>query len=495
MGKIILLMLALATHELHAQSPAQDIFSKRFTPEQLQQDFSLYRTALQKLHPALYRYTDRSAMDAIFDNTSQTLNQSMTYAEFYKLLAVANAQIRCQHTAVAPKAEDLQVIRNSAKMFPYEIMWDFDPVEAYAFSDLTNEGGIKPGTRIIAINGQSVQLMYDTLMKYLFTDGENLTSKQSRLVPFDFQHWYYFFIGRPDTFQMDFLVDGDTLQRRVAALTTEEYVKNAKKYILKQDPDIKRLTSHYIPKQKLKSSRLEFLNDSTSLLTLREYGSLEFIHSSFKKLKSRQTKHLIIDVRQNGGGWDDRGYVLFSYLIKQPSRYYDSIFTTITDIDFLLKQTDKDSAWLKESAYMWWKDGVPLSNSVSEGLSWIQPQKNRFEGKVYVLMDGKSMSTTAEFTAATQFNGLATFIGEESGGAYIGGNGADFATLILPNTQLSVNLPLAKYVMATSAEKFKGHGTMPDYYIRRTVKDWLALKDPQLQFALELISKQQKNKN
>jgi hypothetical protein len=480
---LLMTLLADAQHSPHA------LLNKQFTPEQLQEDFKLFRTALEKIHPGLYRYTTRKEMDSIFDVTYKRLYQPLTYGNFYKLLALVNSQIRCQHTAVAPKDEDMKYISKYGKMFPYEIMWDFDPIKAYAFSDVTNEGGIKPATEIAKINGRPVQEIYDTLMTYLFSDGYNLTSKQVRLVPFDFQHWYYLFIERPDTFEMEFLINGSIVKKNVAALTIDEYQENGKRYRLSNDPDVKRLIKHYIPQQRLKPYRLEFLNKSTTLLTLREYGSLEFFEQSFKKIKDKKTENLIIDVRQNGGGWDDFGFKLFSYLIKKPTRYYDSLYTPVTDIDFLMKHTDKDSVWLKASENVWWKNGKPLSNSISEGLSLQQPQRNRFEGNVYVLLNGKSMSTTAEFTAATHYNKLATFVGEESGGAYEGGNGADFVSVILPNTQLFVNIPLAKYVMATSGEP-KGRGTIPHYEIKKTVKDWLELRDPQLEFVLELINKE-----
>lgn len=489
MRKFTWLIFVLYSLQLNAQPSVQATFTQEFSPDQLRPDFTIFRTSLEKIHPGLYRYTSRTKMDSIFDKAYRCLDQPMAYKDFYKLLALVNSQIRCQHTAVAPKQEDMERISKYGKMFPYEIMWDFDPVKAYAFSDETNEGGLKPATEILKINGQPVQAIYDTLMKYLFADGYNLTSKQVRLVPFDFQHWYYFFIERPDTFKMEFLMNGVMVKKNVAALTINEYIQNGKKWTRSNDPEIKKITKHYGPQQKLRPFRLEFLNNSTALLTLKEYGSLEFIEDSFKKIKSKKIKNLIIDVRNNGGGWDDFGFKLFSYLITEPTRYYDSLKTSITDIDFLLKHTDKDSAWLKESEPLWWKDSKPLPNSVSAGLALQQPQQNRFEGNVYVLMNGKSMSTTAEFTAATHYNKLATFIGEESGGAYEGGNGADFATVTLPNTQFSVNIPLAKYVMATSPEKFKGRGTMPHYEIRRTVKDWFELRDPQLEFALELINK------
>jgi hypothetical protein len=473
--------------QVSGQDSPRELFDRKFTAAQLQEDFSIFRQSLEKLHPALYRYTSRKAMDSIFEATDRRLDRPMLYADFYKLLAFINAQVRCQHTALSPGAEDLQRISREGKMLPFEIMWDFDPVKAYVFSDVSNEGGLRPATEILTINGLPVRAVYDTLMKYLFADGYNLTSKRVRLIPFDFQHWYYFFLERKDTFELEFLIDNKIVKKNVAALTIDQYKENGKKYRQNKDADVQRLMRYYLPKQKLKPYRLEFLNKTTALLTLNEFGSLEFFEESFRKIKSRKIKNLIIDVRSNPGGWDDFGFKLFSYLIKRPTRYYDSLYTPVTDIEFLLKYSDKDAAWFHESKHLWWKDGKPLANSVSEGLSLQQPQANRFEGDVYVLMSGKSMSTTAEFTAATHYNNLATFIGEESGGAYEGGNGADFLAVTLPHTRLAMNIPLAKYVMATSADKHRGRGTMPHYEIRKTVKDWYELRDPQLEFALKLI--------
>jgi hypothetical protein len=200
---------------------------------------------------------------------------------------------------------------------------------------------------------------------------------------------------------MESLVDGAIVKKNVAALTIDEYRQNGEKYRQSNDQEIKRLTKHFLPIQRRKPFRLEFLNKSTALLTLKEYGSLEFIENSFKKIKNRKIKNLIIDVRNNGGGWDDFGFKLFSYLIQKPTRYYDSLYTSITDIDFLMKHTDKDSTWLKESENVWWKDSKPLPKSVSEGLALQQPQQNRFEGNVYVLMNGKSMSTTAVYSGSS----------------------------------------------------------------------------------------------
>lgn len=489
MRLINVLMLTLVNASTWCQSP-DALFTKELPPELMRADFRLFQSALEKIHPALYRYTSPAQMDSIFSLTEKRINKPMEYQTFYKLLAGVVSQVRCQHTAITPGQKEMDMITKHAKMFPYEIMWDFDPLKAYVFSDLTHEGGIKPATEILSINGRPIQQVYDTLMKYLFADGYNITSKQVRLVPMDFQYWFYLFLERPETFTMEFLRDGKAFKKKVAAITRGEYSENEKRFIASKDPDVRRLVDHYYPQSKLKPYRLEFLSNSTALLTLKEFGSLKFIHRSFEKIGRKGSKNLIIDVRQNGGGWDDRGFTLFSYLIDKPTYYFDSVYTTKFDIDFLLRHSDKDSAW--------WKMTEPLLVRYDNGKMGIQrspengfiqqPQKNRFKGNVHVLMNGKSMSTTAEFTAAAHYNKLATFIGEESGGAYCGGNGGDFATITLPHTGLSLNLPLSKYVMAIPSHRCDGHGTMPDYPIRRETKDWLDLRDPQMEFALKLIA-------
>ena len=492
MRSVITFVVTIVTTFTLAQNP-NTIFTKEFETEQLQADFNLFRLALEKIHPGLYRYNTQAQMDSIFNSVARSIANPMSFREFYKLLAGINAQVRCQHTAIAPRQKHMEDIEKYAKMFPYEIMWNFNPLKAYAFSDLTlpNEGGIKPATEILSINGRPVKAVYDTLIKYLFADGYNVTSKRVRMVPMDFQHWYYLLIDRPETFTMEFLIDGRSVTKSVHAITIDEYRQSVKRYIKSKDPDVRRLVTHYRPTWKLRPYRLEFAKGSIAILTLKEFGPLDFIHESFESIKKKEIKNLIIDVRDNPGGWDNQGFTLFSYLINKPTYYYDSIYSTASDINFLLRHTEKDTAWWETTEPLLEKHGSRLGISRTPENGFLQqPQKNRFSGKVYVLMNGKSMSTTAEFTAAAHYNKLATFIGEESGGAYCGGNGGDFATVMLPYTGLSLHLPLSKYVMAISSSLCNGQGTIPHYQISKTTKDWMDLRDPQMEFALDLIVKE-----
>ncbi|WP_161888531.1 hypothetical protein [Pontibacter russatus] len=74
-----------------------------FTPEQLREDFSLFRRALEEAHPGLYRYTPKEVFDAEFDSTFAALNKPMTEQEFYASLKPLVTFIRCGHTKLIPK--------------------------------------------------------------------------------------------------------------------------------------------------------------------------------------------------------------------------------------------------------------------------------------------------------------------------------------------------------------------------------------------------------
>ncbi|MEM6738435.1 MAG: S41 family peptidase, partial [Bacteroidota bacterium] len=475
----------------------------KYTSEQLLEDFKILKQGLETIHPGLYRYTHKNVMDSLFDQMENHLKMSLTYQEFYQKICRLVAQVKCQHTIAIPAPNELHRIIKKGKFFPLRVVWEFNTIKAYSMFDFSSEASLPPGTRIISINGQAMESIYEELIPYFSSDGEILTNKHSRLqVGTDFQVWYYLLKGRPQMFQVELEGrDGEKFTKLYQSVTFRQWTKNYKKYNAHEDPEIKEYANYYKRKEKTNRSkpiRNEFLSDDIALLTINNFDSHEFssiVSEAFEEIERKGARNLIIDVRYNGGGSDILGRNLFSYLIQQPTAYFDSLYSSanISDTTFLFRYTDKNSEWYKQVLPMVekMKDGrFATKPEVNEGLKWQQPSEHRFQGNVYILMNGRSASTTAEFTAAAHFNTLATFIGEESGGAYHGGHGGDFANLKLPNTKIDVQIPLTKYVMNSSEMRFKGRGTMPDYIVNETIEDFILLKDPHVELALKLIKDQ-----
>ncbi len=479
-----------------APSFPESLFGQPFTATQLREDARHLRQGLEKLHPALYRYPPRREMDSLFD-ALLAADQPMHYQEFFRAVSRLVARVRCQHTVAAPQSAALERILQEGRFFPLKVFWEFAPVGAYSIFDFSSRASLPPGTRIVSINGQPMEEIYHTLLPYFSSDGSILTNKHSRLQhDIEFQFWYYVLIGRPETFEVVLQMrNGQKRVQSYQAVTLGEWQQHYKTFSSRQDTALRRFVRHYetlAEKQRAEPVRLSFPGNRVALLTVSTFDAENFterVTGAFEQVKRRGIGHLIIDVRGNGGGSDVNGRFLFTHLLRQPAAYFDSLYAT-ADIPFLLRHTEKDSAWWTDTRSL--VDSLPggrwaTKPSVNEGLRVQQPPENAFTGKVYVLMDGRSASTTAEFTAATHFHGLATFIGEESGGAYHGGNGGDFATLTLPHTRIDVVIPLAKYVMNSRNTTLTGRGTLPDYPVAGTIADVLSLQDPQLAFALKLI--------
>ncbi|MEI9933507.1 MAG: hypothetical protein WDM71_01325 [Ferruginibacter sp.] len=56
--------------------------NKKYSPQQLRQDYSLLRNILEKKHPSLYWYTSKDSMDYYFDKGYQSISDSMTELQF-----------------------------------------------------------------------------------------------------------------------------------------------------------------------------------------------------------------------------------------------------------------------------------------------------------------------------------------------------------------------------------------------------------------------------
>ena len=215
----------------------------------------------------------------------------------------------------------------------------------------------------------------------------------------------------------------------------------------------------------------------------------KFLANSFKELAAKKISHLIIDLRNNGGGRDDFGKMLAAHLLDKPFQYYDSLETRVNTITFS-QYTDAspgDAAIMKRRLKA--NDHGSYDATGHPNLGIQQPLKPTFKGKVYILINGSSFSATGEATSIIHFHKKAVFIGEECGSGYYGNTSGMGVTLTLPHTKIRISIPLVRYAMTVSNYP-KNHGIIPKYKIPTTIDDLMNQKDPQMEFALKLIKKE-----
>lgn len=473
---LIFLIVYLNLNPLQAQS--------KLTISQLKADFSLFKQALEEAHPGLYRYNPKEQADSLFDQTERLINREMNQQEFYQLLLPLVVQIKCGHTKFHPDSNwSNNFYYNTGKVFPWRMF--FQGRKAYAIGSYINTFPIPEGSEVLEINGHSTSEIINKMLNSFCSDGNNNTFKYIEMSRF-FSAFYANLFEGPDSFSVKYKNGPNIAEIQIPSIShneIESYEKQQKKQVSKQFP-----------------FRLKIQNNETALLTISSFheGSdrqyEHFLEKSFETVNQRKINNLIIDLRNNEGGKDRRGAVLLSYLMNREFRYYDRLeLTTKEKYSFAGQAHLPRFYWIYRHLVSKAKDGSCRWNH-SKNLKLQKPQKKHFSGNVYVLTNGASFSVTAEFAAVTHSLKRATFIGEETGGAYYGNNSGTFVVAALPNSKLNVGIPMVAYYTAAKGYPHKDQGVIPDYPIEPTVNDIISGNDPVLGFSMELIRTNNKNK-
>ena len=504
--KIFLCLLVLLSFPGNAQPRTDSLPTKILQPAAMQADFRYLRRLLEETHPGLYRYTLKAIMQAKMDSIASTLNQPLPFYSFFRSVAALIADIRCAHTHALPVKGWQKQYASNWKTLPFFMY----PIQnrSYVIFNGTTDQTVKPGFELLSINGQSMAKIRELMYRYQWSDGYIQTAKDAALQGQLFALSYYWFIGQSDTYQLTFRsLSGDTVRFDAPAKPFGTWFKTATK-----NPVNKQMLAWYNKNRPKHPWRLSFPNDLAQTASLRLDGFgvkgandaqtaaarfREFMDESLAEIARKQARHLIIDVRNNGGGWDIQGVELFTYLMKSDTAvHYYSRHHTVTDSSEFLKFSDIPAAVLKtiKQQLIAEKDGT-FTEKDDDDSPELGPQfskPNRFRGKVYILMNGRSGSTTSEFLAVAHANQVGVFVGEESGGAYEGGNSGSFINLELPHSKIEVTTPLVYYNNAIGELRQKGRGTIPDHTVSATLDDILKNTDAQLEFVKRLIREESK---
>ncbi|MFA5330197.1 MAG: S41 family peptidase [Prolixibacteraceae bacterium] len=447
------------------------------TIDQLKADFSLFKQALKEAHPGLYRYNSKDQIDSLFNQTENLIDHEMNQQEFYKLLLPVVCQIKCGHTKFHPDSNwTTNFYYNTEKVFPLRMF--FQGKKAYVLGNYGNENSIPDGSEVLEINGHAIPAIIEKMLNSFCSDGNNTTFKYIEMSHY-FSAYYANLFEGPDNFVVKYKNDQNVAEITVPSISYEKielYEKQQDERLINQSP-----------------LKLDFQTNETALLTISSFWDgtnrnyEQFLENSFETIKQQKVKNLIIDLRNNEGGMDRRGALLLSYLMDREFKYYDRLEVTTRKKYSFAKQAHLPRFYgLTRHLISKEKDGSYCWNH-NKNLKIQKPQKNHFSGNVYILINGASFSVTAEFAAVTHFLKRATFIGEETGGAYYGNNSGTFVIVTLPNSKLNVGIPMIAYFTAVSGNPVKDHGVMPDYKVVPTVKNIISGEDPVLESSMKLI--------
>src|SRR5215510_9355589 len=477
------LTLAIPARTIDA---ARSFQATRLSSAETQADFDLMRKALEEAHTGLYRYMSKPEMDRVFTAQRVKLDHPMSKTEFLAVLMETTAAIRCGHTGVQPDAET-QAAFKAAPLFPMRIMIEKHKLFVLA-NDTPNDSTIRPGMEILEINGRTAREIFDRILPAISTDGDIETGKWRRLEG-SFNRNYRLLVDQSKEFTVKARdADGKTTNVKLAGVTAEDRKKN-------QNPVNNETKANL---QKLDWAQgnlsLRFLKDpEIAQIRIRSFGGDDYpqwMENTFRALREKGTKALVIDLRGNGGGEDMYGALLVAYLTDKPFRYFDRIRIKTVDPSFkaYTDLTADVERSLREGVTVNPAGGFFVTQKLHPGVAEQPPGKYPFLGRTIVLINGETFSTAADFCAVAHHLKRATFIGEETGGGYYGNNSGMQAMVTLPNSKFQVRVPMYEYWNAVPGYDGKRRGTRADQLVKTKAANLLRGVDEQLDLALKLAS-------
>ena len=459
------------------------------SPAQMQADFDLLRHALEEAHPGLYRYSTKAEMDRGFDAQRAKLSGPMTKLQFEVVVAQTLASIRCGHTRMHWDPEIEAAMRN-ARTFPLRVVFEGTRLMVL-LNQTPDDHTICPGMELVSINGRPVADLVRRFWVVNYADGDIETAKRHDIAQ-DFAKDYWWLVEQPENFTVTATdrASSRTVVAKLAGVTEAERGANHNHVNDDMQAGLAKVRG-----ESYERLSLRFLKDpDIAEIRIPSFTGDDYprwIEDTFRNLREKGTKTLIIDLRGNGGGEDSYGVMLVSYLTDKPFRYADHV--TVKTITWSFQDhwdakplNAEQLAHIREGLVPNPAGGFFVTEKLQECLGEKQPGKFPFLGDVFILIDGATFSTAADFCAVTHHLKRTIFIGEETAGAYYGNNSGTEPAVTLPNSNVCFGLPLCASWNAVSGYAGKRRGTIPDRVVEIKTADLLRGVDAPLDLALEL---------
>lgn len=461
------------------------------------EDIDLLERALTEIHPGVYRYMTPEDLKKEIELFKNELPAQISEGELMKRMAQLLTHIKCGHTYVNPWNMDSDLRQ---RLFGGEIFLPvgFTIVEGrfYVTENASSENSLQRGAEIHRINGHPTPLIYEQLKTIARSDGNNTTPYDNYLSLKDYQEYLWnafdlyfplFFPLTSGEFEIEFQnYQSDQVQKvTVKALSKAE---RAEKMIAKYGDEV----------MASKRWKLQIINNDLAVIKLgtfaiwnwKNFNYKTWLKDAFKEINSKGIKHLVIDIRGNGGGMGEPRDELMTYLTNKKLDCEE-------DGKVLIRTTKVDES-LHPYCDTYAKpllSGLPKSKFAPFDQNWfelkekgdcvtIKPKKDRFTGTVYVFGNGSNVSATYQQLDKLKRNGLATLIGDTSGGNLQGVNGGQYIFFRLPNSKMEVDIPL-KFFAPKNPQP--DSGVVPDVKVTVTQQSIAEGKDAYLDYVLSLL--------
>lgn len=468
----VVIGLMVCCTKMHSQNS-----TTRFLKKLAVQDLEYLRDGIKNTHPFPFIYTSEQEFNQIVDMEIGALKDTVDYYVLRNAARRIVYYVHCVHsTVLSRKVTKREALYLSDKYFPIELRWignDF-----YVFKNFSTDSLIKPGYKLNAINGYSMQQIADSIKTYRSGDGPEDDFMRGLInLPFQFNFLYDLSFPEDKTYRVTY-TDSLYVQHTDTLAAIYEPHENA---YFKDTLQYDYLSRH-------KNIKFRFLPANIGYLQVSDFDGIQdqHYHYIFKMLHEKKSPHLIIDLRYNYGGGMDNANNLMSYIVDTLSSF--SLETPVKTKEFdyydeggMLQRIagivyftlfDKGAYYIKQGKWYW--------------RSFIEPRKHyNYNGRVYILINEHTLSAASYLASQLKHRAGAILVGSPSGGGEFGNAGYTYTTFTLPNSNSKIKVP--HNWINYDIDFLVNHELYPQHYVQPSIADMITDNDVVMNKVLEII--------
>lgn len=410
----------------------------------------------------LKRDRDGVDWDTLYRQAKKEMMTVETEAEYYTVLLRMISRVHDGHVGVYVSNPLIDIYYYMPLSFT-EVEGDKIVVSFVSRTKLLEPASIQLGDELVAIDGQSVETIIRRNMEMV----SGSTARMRRRKAVNALNDWFFFDRLPEK----------NPRLTLRKLATNELYNIEVPWLIYNngvDPSLKDRKVEYDIREDVEArvlpGNIGYLRVSammTDFIPMEEY--IAYIRTQLEFLLN--TDGLVIDVRDNGGGYGSVGDVIVSYLINQP---------------VVLNRTSprlSKALLIERPGYFGWYELISYNSEFSlwkENIIEPVSEELRYKGKVVTLINAGCFSACDIFADSLASNHLSIIAGEATGG----GSGAPLG-ITMPSEKTTARFSVLRRT-SSLGRYIEGSGTRPHVPAKPTQEDIALQRDTVLELARRL---------
>lgn len=455
--------------------PNVDVLNDKMCPELLLSDLQFIKKKLDEVHPSLYTHCSKASFDSAYNASILMVNEPLSIYNFSLLVSDWLRLLKDSHTFLIPK--HLAAYKFNRRYFlPFRLI----EINNKLLVEKSWKNRIPKGSELISFDQVNIKKIQEASFRLSPTDGDIYSARKEFSIAQ--LNCLLNLMSRSPKKNIRYTLPGqDTVSIVLAAPLfnrssnlLEITPKKKNLFLSIKDSEAHLIISSFSPK-----SYKKFKNNLTQI---------------FKEIKDKKIESLIIDLRNNTGGFvgleeylriliaNDQASIKANYIYKRSihDRFSTLSFQQRLQFKKMGRHRNSSEAIRRELAFYQSPYGTTDTILITTQLKnkYIQP----YTGKCTLLTNGLSMSASANFAGWFRSAGRGLIIGTPCMGTSTG-TFANSAQITLPNTLLSMSFSTLKITPA-SENGISPDPIMPDILIYSTQIQLLNNIDPCLEYLL-----------